>query len=728
MEKPLPVSSAQRGERKLPPPPKVAPWLVFSHGNDGKFHTFYDISDPMKKSVRKFIPELSRKRFWQKPSHQGWVVILNHRDEDPNFNSGDCFLWNPESLETIMLPNLEPFIKPKPKFIVDCVLSSPPHTSSNSNSSSSSSSDDDGDNNAEKKSMVFFLIGDYRSDFLIYCRPGDKEWRKHEFIGESLKPQSMFYIKWKLFIMGVCGTLLEIAIRHGCSGIDDNEEEILKVGEGIATHNNFTSVAVAGTLDYICESTVMESFGEVFMIDRYYIPMGAYGFLTNIDIAKLDFSSMAWEEVKSLDDYLGLPKGCVYFTRDGEISLYLNDLEDKSVLHCLPCLDLPIPWSSSKWLMITATPRRTRNHVFGKVAEKVVKAAVTRTNVEKDADKEDNGEARSSFIDNDDMVSLISDQLHTVDYIHLRAVSKKHRSMLNLRRSSSRRTVRATDLSPWLVFVKYDQAVYSFVSPMHNNENYLMSIPELLKGFTIRFSKGGWLLMLNKTLFFYHPFLKSIVRLPDLPDGCFFSGISFSSLPTSSDCIVFGIDKFVPDGDWTNDIYNNIYSPPNKNNLEFEPNFNNPVFYRGAFYCLDLNGTLGVFKLENGISWEILAMVTRPNCNLLCVLLGRLGKWVRVFRLNGNEMVWVEVYIWGGICCSLATHLVSQQLLQLGKWRTKSTSRAIFYSLDTGLYHSLGCKHSAKDYGNSKENLICSWIEPNCSETTSGQYLDWFNI
>lgn len=159
----------------------------------------------------------------------------------------------------------------------------------------------------------------------------------------------------------------------------------------------------------------------------------------------------------------------------------------------------------------------------------------------------------------------------------------------------------------------------------------------------------------DKTLFFYNPFSKSIVRLPDLPDDCNFSGISFSSLPTSSDCIVFGIDRFVPetveitfirrgDKDWKNYHYDNIYLPPIKTKLGFEPNFNSPVFHRGAFYCLDLNGTLGVFKLENGTSWEILAMVAQPKCefiyksflvecegNILCVLLGRLGKWVRIF-------------------------------------------------------------------------------------------------
>ncbi|KAI3873865.1 hypothetical protein MKW98_001514, partial [Papaver atlanticum] len=153
--------------------------------------------------------------------------------------------------------------------------------------------------------------------------------------------------------------------------IDDAEQKNLPQ---YCHPQNFKSVRVAGRSDYILQSSVMESFGQVFTIDRYYIPRGVFKFLTNIEIAKLDFSSMAWEEVKSLDDYvfflghdnqlsclaseMGLSKGCVYFTRHGEINLYKYDLEDKSVLHCLPCPHLPTPWSSADWLMISsnATP------------------------------------------------------------------------------------------------------------------------------------------------------------------------------------------------------------------------------------------------------------------------------------------------------------------------------------------------------------------------------------
>ncbi|XP_026439798.1 F-box/kelch-repeat protein At1g57790-like [Papaver somniferum] len=160
------------------------------------------------------------------------------------------------------------------------------------------------------------------------------------------------------------------------------------------------------------------------------------------------------------------------------------------------------------------------------------------------------------------------------------------------------------------------------------------------------------------------------MELPDVPDGTDykFRGISFSSWPTSSDCSVFairnyGIDEvfisFIKRGDetWTCGILDNVYLPPGKKDIAYEPTLNCPIFSRGAFYCLNLSGALGVFKFEeNGIAWDILSMVPRSTCGfinksylvelegkLLSVLLGHFGKWVRIFRLDMSEMVWVEV-------------------------------------------------------------------------------------
>ncbi|XP_026425250.1 uncharacterized protein LOC113321580 [Papaver somniferum] len=760
--------SHQRSERKLPPSPRPAPWLVFPHGKIPKFQTFCDISEENSKSFKKFIPELSIKRYWQKNSHQGWVIVLNFDDEDPNFNYKEFFLWNPASLETIHLPSLPDLVDDHT--VKDVVLSSPPQLSRNSCY----------DDNVDNASMVYILYHcGGRRYILIYCHPGEKEWRKHEFVDVGDHLQSMFYYKGKLFVMCLNYAFIEITIQHG-SGIEDTET--LAVSDPISlTYNSSRLEVVAGDLPCRCQFYYVESFGEVFQIRRLCFPRGIYeNCVTSIDVWKLDFSSMTWEEVESMDDCvffvsnntqlsclasdLGYSKGFVYYTRDEEMSLYKYDLEDDSILLSFPCPDLPRPWCTPEWLIIYATPRfgysiRTTEHVSTKneCIHKVI-AATENGTLDKKGDKEDVKEWM--MLKDDHMVWLISNYLHTLDYIHLRGVGKKYHTMLDLRRSSSTKTVQTTDLSPWLVFPTH-QAVYNFVNPMHYNENYLMNVPEFLKASRIRFSKGGWLLLSKgKTLFFYNPFTRSTVKLPDLPDSCLhyaFTGISFSSLPTCSDCVVFAINKrfrdeveilFIKRGDesWTQDVCSNVYLPTRRKNMDFELNFNNPVFYRGAFYCLDLNGTLGIFKLGPDISWEILTMINPPNCEyiyksflvecdgkLMSVLLGHLGKWVRIFRLNDIDMVWVEVKHLGQHMFCISNTSCTSAKAPTSRMENKiffprlHNEGIVYYSLDTGMYHSFGSKHCAKDYRDSKENLHCSWIEPNWSETQD-RYLNWLNI
>ncbi|KAI3949021.1 hypothetical protein MKW98_021627 [Papaver atlanticum] len=775
-----PELSNQRSERKLPPSPRPAPWLVIPHGKNRKFQTFLSIFDhPLNKSYKKFIPELSGKRFWQKNSHQGWLIIVCCEDDDPNFNNGDCFLWNPTSLEIIMLPNIDHYNQLDGYRIQDCLLSSPPQSSSSCRISST---------NGDDGSVVYILYnGGKKPDILIYCRPGEKEWRKHEFVDVVQSLKSMFYVKGKLHIMCLCEELLEITVQCG-SGIDE-EEETLSLSISILITNDEDSLCksedVGGSLVCKHHTYYMESFGEIFRINRYYIQRGCYEhFVTKIVVSKLDFDSLTWEEVKILNDYvffigyrdtrlsclasdLGLTKGCVYFTLKCDLSLYMYDLEDESISLSLPCPDTPAPWLSPRWLIIPTPSRvddsRTTTDLMlckDEATEKVIKAMENRTcTKDKDDENKDIEHARLWVKLDDDMVWTISNFLHTLDYIHLRAVSKKYRSVLHMGRYSSNRTVQITDISPWLFFPMFDQAVYKFVNPVHNNETYLMNIPESLKGARIRFSKGGWLLMSkHKSLFFYNPFTKSIVRLPNLPDSDF-TGISFSSLPTSSDCLVFGIAKdlfrdqvhifFTKRGyeDWSYAVYNNIYLPPHKKKMDFEPTLNSPVFYRGRFYCLDHNGTLGVFKHEHpNRSWEILSMITPPNCGfiydgflvecegkLLSVLLGRLGNWIRIFRLDVAKMVWLEVKHLGRHMLFLSNESCISALAPTSQMENKiyfprlHNEGILYYSLDTGMYHSLGSCHSAKDFRDSKKKLHCSWIEPNWSEI-SDHHLEWLKI
>ncbi|KAI3975179.1 hypothetical protein MKX01_020580 [Papaver californicum] len=214
--------------------------------------------------------------------------------------------------------------------------------------------------------------------------------------------------------------------------------------------------------------------------------------------------------------------------------------------------------------------------------DKVMKVTDNIARVGWDDEKDDIEESRLGILASDDLVWSVSNHLHTLDNIHLRAVSKRHRAILNLKRSSSARTTQTTNSSPWLVFSNYDRSAFSFVNLLHNNEKYFLNVTEMLKGFGIRFSKGGWLLMANRLqLFFHNPFTRFSIMLPDFPDNVGrFSCISFSCLPTSSDCMVFAFCKrlnddvsifFIKRGEqhWRHGSFAGTYLAPNKKLMEF---------------------------------------------------------------------------------------------------------------------------------------------------------------
>ncbi|XP_026412354.1 uncharacterized protein LOC113308093 [Papaver somniferum] len=246
-----------------------------------------------------------------------------------------------------------------------------------------------------------------------------------------------------------------------------------------------------------------------------------------INIWKVNLSLLALEEVKSLDDHviflgrttvvsysaaeLGYTKGCVHFTHSDEMSLYKYEVDDKSLFLSLPCPDLPSPRFSSNWMMIPSTLRsadsiQKTHYVKCKKDEEdssknAEESKIGAKMVEADLIQKLNGgelmEARAwgNLLPND-IICLLGSYLHTLGYIHWRAVSKSHQSIVPKatgNRFSYNRNIR-TDLTPWLVFSDDNLGVYNFLNPLHN-EKYLMNIPELLKGAKIRSSKGGWLLI-----------------------------------------------------------------------------------------------------------------------------------------------------------------------------------------------------------------------------------------
>ncbi|KAI3977024.1 hypothetical protein MKX01_008882, partial [Papaver californicum] len=217
----------------------------------------------------------------------------------------------------------------------------------------------------------------------------------------------MLYFSGKLFVMcSEDNVHLEIEIHH------DSDKETLCISDFIRVDDNFERESVAGWLEYRnVEQSWMESFGEIFRIERYYISRGVYqNYSTQIIISKLDFSSMAWEEIKSLDDYV------FFLSEFQQLSCLASDLGFSKGYNCIllsvPCPDITSPWLAAEWLMIPTTQR-------DEDMDKVVKAAEYRVNVAKNDEKVDTEEVRSCVMLYDDIIRLISDCLHPVDYIKL---------------------------------------------------------------------------------------------------------------------------------------------------------------------------------------------------------------------------------------------------------------------------------------------------------------------
>ncbi|XP_077219443.1 F-box protein At1g49360-like [Tasmannia lanceolata] len=128
--------------------------------------------------------------------------------------------------------------------------------------------------------------------------------------------------------------------------------------------------------------------------------------------------------------------------------------------------------------------------------------------------------------------ALIAARLHLIEFHVFRSICNQWRLAASLNSSSLPQSFK-----PWILFYGEDKCfLYNLESP----KSYLMQIPEL-KGADCIASEGGWLLVhLDRHLFFFNIFSRAKIYLPEIP-GFKLSGhvATFSSPPTSKDCIVF---------------------------------------------------------------------------------------------------------------------------------------------------------------------------------------------
>ncbi|MED6161342.1 hypothetical protein PIB30_059791 [Stylosanthes scabra] len=135
-----------------------------------------------------------------------------------------------------------------------------------------------------------------------------------------------------------------------------------------------------------------------------------------------------------------------------------------------------------------------------------------------------------------DLLSVVADDLGLIDLLRFRAVCKDWRSASTW----STALVESMDDNPWLLIYGHTSSLCLLKEGSRKDMIYTLKLHEL-NGSTCIASDHGWLLLFNKgSMFFFCPFSKARIDLPnflvsDLPEGCV---AAFSSDPTSQDCVV----------------------------------------------------------------------------------------------------------------------------------------------------------------------------------------------
>ncbi|KAK9044136.1 hypothetical protein V6N11_072453 [Hibiscus sabdariffa] len=347
---------------------------------------------------------------------------------------------------------------------------------------------------------------------------------------------------------------------------------------------------------------------------------------------------------------------------------------------------------------------------------------------------------------NDALATILS-YLFGKDYINFLAVCRSWRSAPPLPRQIPNPSSSHACPYPSLFHFSGNSSDCRFYDPFYNG-SYQALIPHELIDARICHSNYGWLLMSQGAqLFFFQPFTKRRMDLPILRHSyidhikqC--ARMCFSCPPTSPDCMVFGIDDDDPREAEVSIIRRGQVSVTtflcSTEDAWFDSSHGSPVFYKGAFYCLSIDGQLGVFDAnarDNG-RWKIFDKLKHPcesiqenflvesDGELISVVVGRIGEYVRVFQINcDQEFRWVEVHsLADKMIFACRTGSICMQSRTMGNTiyfpNLDAGGNGLFYSLVSRKFHSLELASARKDLYDTRRMLHCAWITPSAPEET----------
>ncbi|XP_014517464.1 F-box protein At3g56470-like [Vigna radiata var. radiata] len=141
-------------------------------------------------------------------------------------------------------------------------------------------------------------------------------------------------------------------------------------------------------------------------------------------------------------------------------------------------------------------------------------------------------EERWSYMPHD-LLSKIADELELMDFLSFRCVCKDW----HIASSKVSHEDKSSKCEPWFLVYEGEGSQCSLLSSKH--KRYISHIPEL-EGAECLASCEGWLLLFREgSLFFFCPFSKAKIDLPNCPIGEVTDHVAaFSSAPTGQNCTV----------------------------------------------------------------------------------------------------------------------------------------------------------------------------------------------